>query len=169
MKGVKLTDMVPVEELLQMRGNGMTNNDIATALGVSYNAVLAAIGPQGGRKSRHAYFADKPEKKADKASEYKPRLVVQNKSFTLHGMLGEYTIDCKKGEVIACIDKAGGDSEMLAMLLKARANTDEFKVDGQEGGPKTIDEYIKSAQTFIDELEAIKNRMHELAMHNEMW
>lgn len=55
----KLLDDISKSELLQMRADGMTNQEIADSLDVSYMTVLRTIGNQPaemGRKSRGGRF-----------------------------------------------------------------------------------------------------------------
>lgn len=47
MRGRALTDDVSIGELMSMRGDGMSNSQIAESLGVSVSTIYAAIGKGG--------------------------------------------------------------------------------------------------------------------------
>lgn len=52
MRGRALTDDVSIGELMSMRGEGMSNSQIAESLGVSVSTIYAAIGKGGPRRKR---------------------------------------------------------------------------------------------------------------------
>lgn len=162
------------EQMRQMKAAGMGVTDIAKAMELSPTTVSYHVGKSGARKmSRHAYDPEPIKKKAEPVVDtYTPSLVVQNRTFVLHGMLGEYNIDCKAGEVLATIQKENNNEELFLMRLKAKKPLPEGVMENvptKETDLKTIDDYINAAQTFANELQAIKRRMEDLKLHNEMW
>lgn len=107
---------VGVDELRRMRENGMTNADIAEALGTTPVTVRRYIGPQpgrnwGGYRSRAARPAE-----ADRLVEAEAPpacLAVTNSVVYLQGVAAEYAVDAGKRrvnfmlpgmETFACVD-----------------------------------------------------------------
>ena len=112
----RLTDDVGVDKLCRMRENGMTNADIAQALGTTAVTVRRYIGPQPGRNwggvsgaaARPAEAAEAPEAEASPAC-----LAVTNSVVYLQGVAAEYAVDAGKRrvnfmlpgmETFACVD-----------------------------------------------------------------
>ena len=93
-----LMEIVSVREMQEMRDNeGMSNNEIAEALDVSYMTVYKYIGaqPKGLRKARKV-----PQDRQPIKEEPAPAcLVLQNRNIELHGVVGVYGIDCKAQSV----------------------------------------------------------------------
>lgn len=69
MIGKKLTDDVSIQELQQMRADGLTNKQIAERLGASYITILKYLGPQpDGLKANYgAYTARVTDKEPEQA------------------------------------------------------------------------------------------------------
>lgn len=99
----KLTDSVSIEELLDMRENGMTNKQIADALGVGYSTICNYIGraPAGMRSpwgSCKTKVTDvEPEPKVDKPPVLQKLCQIeeyagQNHKFTVRKDMGLVTI-----------------------------------------------------------------------------
>lgn len=107
---------VSVNEMRRMRDNGMTNADIAEALGCTAVTVRRYIGPQpgrnwGGYRSRAARPAEAAE--APKAEASPACLAVTNSVVYLQGVAAEYAVDAGKRrvnfmlpgmETFACLD-----------------------------------------------------------------
>ena len=77
-------------ELLTMRESGMTNQDIANSLGVSYNTILRRIGAADFRRVGGAPSFSKPKKPPE--PEYEACLVVQTEQIKAAGLKFSYTI-----------------------------------------------------------------------------
>lgn len=117
-----LMESVSVREMQEMRDNkGMTNNEIAEALDVSYMTVYKYIGaqPNGLRKARKVTQDRQPIKEEPAPA----CLVLQNRSMELHGVVGVYGIDCKAQSVH--ITYNGHD--MWILFDKLGAFIDELK------------------------------------------
>lgn len=139
MKGKNLMDEISVSELLQMREEGMSNQEIADALDVSYYTIVKYIGgaPKSVRKPRE-FHEDVAKKEAP--PEVAPAcLVIQNKQIELHGVMGVYVVDCKKKTVLA------------------------------QFGETMLDIAFDKLGDVIGELQAIKRKTSELIVENEMW
>lgn len=94
---------VSISELMTMREQGMSNQEIANALGVTYQSILRLIGKQPKEVRRERSFTPevnshssvprnaeilKPEEEILPAS-----LVMAERSFVLQGEIGRYEID----------------------------------------------------------------------------
>lgn len=93
-----IMESVSVREMQEMRDNeGMTNNEIAEALDVSYMTVYKYIGaqPKGLRKARKVL----QDRRSIKEGPAPACLVLQNRHIELHGVVGVYGIDCKAQSV----------------------------------------------------------------------
>lgn len=141
-KKVRLLDQVTISELMHMREvEGMSNQEIADALGVHYSTIKGAIGPQP-RGLRKPYTKKEYSEQPVKRAEVEPDacLVVQNRTVVLHGKQGAYTIDCK--------------SKLL-------------QIDFGEGAGMVIN--LPELSDFVNELRAIERKLGELNVQNEMW
>ena len=138
---------ISVNELQGMRDTGMSNQEIADALGINAQTVRNYIGtipeewyerwgrPKCGiRGKAKAKPAPAPEPEEENAG-----LVVQNKKIDLDGLFAQYCVDCKRGEIMITIDGT--------MMLIKRENLDDF----------------------INELKALRRNLDKLTVQNEMW
>lgn len=136
----RLLNDVTIEELKTMRENGMSNQQIADALGVHYTTILAHLGPQPKDMKRSYTRKAKPAPApAPEPEEETVGLVVQNKKIDLDGLFARYCVDCKKGEILIEISET--------MVLIRRENLDDF----------------------INELKALRRNLDKLTVQNEMW
>lgn len=115
----RLLDDVLVEELLRMRESGMTNNDIATSLGVCYGTIYKAIGPQPGRGGRVSQWVDRTPKMekglegetveaaAQSTAEPEPCLLMVNQVIRLEGDAAKYGIDMAGKSVLIQVGTQG--------------------------------------------------------------
>lgn len=136
------------EELLAMRNAGMTNQDIANALGCSIHAVRNHIGPQPGKnwpdfKKRMTETPPEPQKpepvRHEAANGPSACLVVENRKIDLAGTYGTYSIDTKEQMIAICTQQT-----------QALLDYDDFR-------------------TLAHELNAIVNKLDSLKMTPEMW
>lgn len=150
MRGRSILDDVTIDELLQMREQGMTNAEIADALDVGVNTVVRYIGkqPKGLRKP---YERKEPRPVEPKHEETAPTacLVVQNREIELHGLHGKYTVSCKEREVLASVN-IFEDMDVVISL-------------------DDIENIVKKLGEISAELQAIARKVNELNVSNEMW
>lgn len=136
---------LPVDEMLKMRENGMTNRDIANAFGVHVQTVKKRIGPEGRYRRGVRYINIVPQKKEEPEEQYSASLVVQNKSIELDGTYGRYVVDFREKKVIASIAKTEEAEEMFSV---------EFE----------------KIETLINELQAIRRNIRDKGgIGSEMW
>lgn len=141
--GRSLLDDVTINELMTMREEqGMSNQDIADALGVGVQTIYKYIGKMPKelckpytRKEPAVHTPGKVEEPAPEAC-----LVVQNRTIELHGLENTYIIDSKKGELLVNMADENG---MIINLDKLPA--------------------------LVNELRAIQRKVSELTVKNEMW
>lgn len=136
------------EELLAMRNAGMTNQDIANALGCTIHAVRNHIGPQPGKNwpdFKKRMTETPPESKIpvhdmdEAANGPSACLVVENRKIDLAGTYGNYSIDTKE-QMIAIM------TQQYQILL----DYDDFR-------------------TLTSEMNAILNKLDNLKITPEMW
>lgn len=138
---------ISVNELQGMRDTGMSNQEIADALGINAATVRNYIGTMpeewyerwgrpkcGIRGKAKAKPAPAPEPEEETVG-----LVVQNKKIDLDGLFARYCVDCKKGEILIEISET--------MVLIRWENLDDF----------------------INELKALRRNLDKLTVQNEMW
>lgn len=135
----KLTSDIDLETLYSMRRQGMNNQEIADALGVSLNTVYRHIGKQPSelRKSgirAKAVFQPQPE------DEFSACLAVANRTIMLRGAHLVYDLDLKNRS------------------LRIWSETDS-------GLELTVDEL----NDVIDEFRCIARKAETLKLENEMW
>ena len=141
-----LMEDVSISELLRMREEeNMSNQEIADALGVSYDCVKKYIGPQpkGMRKMRSkgvVYGRSKAEETPEE--EIPPCLVIQNRTVIATGADLEYIIDYQQ--------------QTVRIHKPSRSNI--FWLF-------TFDELANA----LPELQAISRRASECRMSPEMW
>ena len=118
-----LTEHVSVQEMREMRANGMTNQDIANSLNVSYQTIYKYLGPQpsrGGRVASTLPMEIAKPKEPEPESEKPAVLLVVNRVLNLAGKKASYTIDAHKKLVEIEFDNGGrgeipyGDWEIFA-------------------------------------------------------
>ncbi len=141
--GRKLLDDVTINELMTMREEqGMSNQDIADALGVNVQTIYNYIGKMPKElykpRTRKEPAVPAPGKVEEPAPE--ACLVVQNRTIELHGLENTYIIDSKKGEVLVNMSDESG------MII----NFDKLPA-------------------LVNELRAIQRKISELTVKNEMW
>ncbi|MCR5826370.1 MAG: hypothetical protein K6G54_07375 [Oscillospiraceae bacterium] len=149
---------VSIDEMMRMRESGMTNQDIANALGCSYSAVYNRIGKQPyahhgvaekvvlppkvraaelkAVSSPAASIVEKPPVNGPEAS-----LVVEDRTVSLTGLCASYVVSSKEKRVLVCISPDGPS----------------FCMD------------FADIEAFAAELSAIRDRLNSLALTNEMW
>lgn len=133
-------DFVP--EMRRMREEGMSNIEIANALGCSRPVVYKYIGAQP-PEMRAAYGSrknPKPYREPDVKEEAPACLAVVDREVVLQGVVGKYCISpkCKKMEMV------------LASGLSAEMD-------------------FEKVRQFADELNAIARKLDSLKIENEMW
>lgn len=104
----KLTDSVSIEEMLRMRENGMSNMEIANAVGAGYSTVWKYLGADPGRgghvstsiPTQVINLKPRNEKPVEAAEAvYEGVLPVVNRVISLKGEYGEYEVDTKNKKV----------------------------------------------------------------------
>lgn len=96
-------------ELECMRANGMTNTDIANALGCSYTYVYKKLGPQPGMVGWHAMNISLDENTPVEPVEKPKTLMLTKAMITLEGRQMYYSIS-KNTDVVKLTDKDTGDN-----------------------------------------------------------
>lgn len=152
----RLSRDVTAAELLVMTESGMTNQDIADSLDVSYQTVFRMIGKQP--KELHGTGKPRPkkglgkfdygevEKKVENKVEYEPCLSVENKTLDLAGLVATYNISIKEKSVVVSLP----DDEH-------EGNNVSFKID------------FDSIDIFNKEISAINRKISDLSVGIEMW
>lgn len=103
----KLIDDVTVQEMRHMRDNGMTNQDIANTLDVSYPTVYRYLGKQpsrGGMVSQYIPIDSKRETPPEE--EHEAVLPVVNRVTYLKGAFGQYSVDAQARTVTLIVKGA---------------------------------------------------------------
>lgn len=140
------------EEMLKMRYAGMTNTDIANALGVTHTTVWKYIGPQPGKnwaefkeRMKQAPIVPMPEAKVEVIPEpvIAACLAITNRKISLAGTACKYGLDMGK------------------KLLRVKRAKDEE-------GP-VMEFPLDELGDIINELSAIARKLPELAITPEMW
>lgn len=139
---------------MSMRESGMTNQDIADSLDVSYKTVFKLIGKQP--KELRGTGRPRPKKaigvfdygEKSKEIEYEPCLSVENKTISLIGLTASYEMLIKEKILIVSIQNDTNKEE----------NKDiKFKID------------FESIDTFCKEISAINRKVSDLSIGLEMW
>ena len=140
------------QEMLNMRYAGMTNADIANALGVTTVTVIRHIGPQPGKnwadfkkRMKEAPIVPMPEAKVEVVPEpvIAACLAITNRKISLAGTACKYGLDMGK------------------KLLRVKRAKDEE-------GP-VMEFPLEELGDIINELSAIARKLPELAVTPEMW
>ena len=139
---------VTVDEMLKMRQSGMTNADIAAALECSYQTVRKYIGRQPGSlygKSQTPTVGGSVQvpatPKEPPVNGPEAALVVEDRSVSLTGLTGSYIIPFSEQVIHITTDFAPGE---LSIPFSA------------------LDDFVK-------ELSAIRRKLDEFKIRNEMW
>lgn len=135
----KLTSDVDLETLYSMRRQGMNNQEIADALGISYNTVFRYIGKQPSELRKSGIRA-KAVSQPQPEDESSACLAVANRILILESMQNRYEVNLKNRML-----RIGSDSDRGVCVA----------LDGIE--------------EFIDELRCIARRAEDLKLENEMW
>lgn len=142
----KLLDDVTISEIRGMRASGMTNMDIANALGVSYPTVYRVLGRQPSRGGRVAQWIPtesikrvEPTVQEPQQQEHDGILPVFNRITCLQGKDAVYKVNAKEKTVSISV----GDAEIKL----------EFA----------------AIPGFCDELEAIKRNVTKQVVGPEIW
>lgn len=135
---------VSISELEQMRENGMTNQEIADAIGVSYQTIRKLIGrqPPGLRKPgvyHRPNFVQSEPKEEPPAT-----LIVEDRALKLAGLYASYKIMVK--------------NKLINVIL-----------DTSEGVSPAMEIPFDQIDTFIQELQAIQRHVKGMTIGNEMW
>lgn len=101
----KFIDEISIDEMQKMRDAGMTNQDIANALDVSYQTVLKYIGQQPSGLRRRYIGID-----TQRNEEYQPCLEVTRRVVDLKGKAATYSVRCDE----ITIQTNCGDSVLIA-------------------------------------------------------
>lgn len=142
MRGRALTNDVSIGELMHMRGEGMSNSQIAESLGVSISTIYAAIGKGGPRRKR----VDMRERVARADAQYEracceitpepqlqssPTLVISRR-WTIQGKHCLYdveigderkmTIQCNDTRMEMTLDEAAGMAQELTRIVERYKN-----------------------------------------------
>ena len=156
--GRRLTDEEK-EQIRQMAAQGMTGADIADILKCSLATVYKhtkGAGNKGGMISKTIPLPKK--EKAPKEDEHAACLIMQNKTYELHGIYGAYVIDVKKKEIT--IETTDDSGELLI---------DNCSFEGLENKINCNLDKIKRINDMNAELLAIQRKMKELTVGSEMW
>ena len=132
---------VSIDEMMNMRESGMTNTDIAQALGCSYQTVHKYIGAQPSRGGLYARSIHPVSKNEEQEPEYEPVLPVVNSVTYLSGEACEYEVDSRSKRV---------------------------NIKGK-GGEGAIAIGFDSIELFADEIAAICRNLKEQIIVTEMW
>ncbi len=133
---------VSQSELLHMREDGMSNQEIAKSLDVSYQTVLRLIGkqPSGLRKPAvRNLAASTNEISVCNSNEPKAGLAVIGRSVSLTGDLAEYMLDCTE--------------DVLTVKI----------------GDGTVCLPFQKIESLMTELAAICRNIPRVRVGNEMW
>ena len=136
---------VTVDEMLAMRASGMSNREIADALGCGYSTLVKYIGPQPGRGGRvSATIQSAPvvpitRKHEEPVEVTEGVLPVVNRTISLRGEYGEYEVNTKAMTVTCAV----GDSVV------------EIPFDKWE--------------TFAKEVAAINRNLARASLSPEIW
>lgn len=149
MKGRRLSKEISRDELMNMRASGMTNSDIANALGICIQTVRNYIGAQPGKGGRQARYLPPPKVEHENCigggsgvSESAPAcLVVTRREINLEGVYGKHRISSNGSSVTLYLPEA-----------------EEF-----------IDMPVDKLPDFINELTAIMRNIPKLSKLNEAW
>lgn len=141
--GKSLLKEISYDELIGMRDNGMTNQDIANALGISISTVYRHIGaqPASMRKKYSARYDVVPQTAPEREEFVEAALVVEDRSISLAGLFAGYKINMKAKEVTVFVED-GVDALVVPF--------------GQ-------------VETFAKEISAISRHIDELRVGNEVW
>lgn len=135
----KLTSDIDLETLYSMRRQGMNNQEIADALGVSLNTVYRHIGKQPAELRKSGIRA-KAVSQPQPEDEFPACLAVTNLTYTLQGIRLVYDVDLS--------DRT---------LYISNSEDSEFRL--------ALDEL----NDVISELRCIARRAEDLKLENEMW
>lgn len=132
---------IDLDTMYSMRRDGMSNAEIANALGVCRQTVIAYIGNQP-KELRKQRCADRSGARTSKpkAADIPACLSVDRRLIALSGLFGKYELDIREGSIDICND----------LNQRLRVNK-ELLGD------------------FINELTAIKRKLEVLALENEAW
>lgn len=141
-KGFSAEAFVP--EMRRMREEGMSNHAIAQALGVAVKTIYTYIGPQPKGIRRKPVHGGQPlpyrEATPEPKEEAPACLAVEDRVIILSGFVGKYDISPKNKRVeVIWLDGS-----------RTKIKFDEF-------------------EALVDELNAIKRKMTDLKIENEMW
>lgn len=148
----RLSRDVTAAELPVLRESGMTNQDIADSLDVSYQTVIRMIGKQP--KELHGTGKPRPKKglgkfdygEVEKKVEYEPCLSVENKTIDLAGLVATYNISIKEKSVVVSLLSDEQEGKNVS-----------FKID------------FDSIDIFNKEISAINRKISDLSVGIEMW
>lgn len=154
-----LSSEVTISEMMSMREQGMSNQEIADALEISRVTVIRYIGAQPehitkeklseGQQKRHerravATVATKPDE------EIPACLAVTSKVYELEGNVGKYRLEAGK-DVVGITVKADVEGEVIPFM------------------PPPFPIKLDAIDDFINELRAIQRNAKKLNGGFEMW
>lgn len=124
MRGKPLNREVTTQEMLQMRQSGMTNQDIANALGISYSTVHKYIGVQSTRGGRIASKMPRENSRQDIKT-----LPILSRTTTFKGVSTQYVVDEDK-KTVSIISADDESSWVTIRFDDFRAFCDEVQAVG---------------------------------------
>lgn len=150
MRGRALTNDVSISELMSMRGEGMSNSQIAESLGVSISTIYAAIGKGGPRRKRvdmreRVERADAQYERACHAITPEPQVqssptLVISRRWTIQGERGLYDVEI-------------GDERRIA--IQRNDMRMEMTLDEAAGMAQELTRIVERYKSFRNELEVI--------------
>lgn len=125
-----LSDINPAEILAMREEHGMSNHEIADALGVSYATILKLIGKQPASLRKERQYHEKPKPAQPVTNDRPAALVVAERTYHLQGELGKYDVNCAAETIclrlpeqtpitLTYAQAASLHAELSAILLRA--------------------------------------------------
>ena len=150
MRGRALTNDVSISELMHMRGEGMSNSQIAESLGVSTSTIYAAIGKGGPRRKRvdmreRVARADAQYERArceitPEPQEQSPLALIISRRWTIQGERGLYEVEI-------------GDERRIA--IQCNDMRMEMALDDAAGMAQELTRIVERYKSFRNELEVL--------------
>lgn len=147
-----------IEEMRRMREAGMTVVEICEKTGIPEATFYRRLGKASGKGGVISKTIPLPKKSKAPSDEPPACLVMQNKTYELHGLCGSYVIDIKKKEIT--VETVNEDNE---------TQIDSFTFEGLEEVINRNLDRIRHINDQNAELLAIKRKMKELVVGGEMW
>ena len=129
------------DEILRMRENGMTNTDIANAIGVSYATVYRWLGKQPPAPKVTRSYQPAIQDKEPRVPEPEAALVVENRQIKLSGLFASYNVHARE--------------KMVDVILEGETTAFSIK--------------LEDLDILIRELVAIQRKTDDIRVGNEAW